>query len=234
MGVPDRRTSHVNVGCFTGSSEPHQERPASPGQTSSSEGGELKEDCRRYRDSPCSSIPQESLLLFWISFQSLFLSWRTLTHKAGFAWIHRKSRTCHAVAGRSQLLNLNFLSPTSTSWGCTVAAPNFVSDKRQMFSSYYARGFVCRSNTPKSCTSNTVSTCWGTLVLKPRRAATYLEGDSKSFLDTWALQIWFPQLINHKQKGTWLSKEESYSTLPMTDEASSFSVGGAAELKQVM
>lgn len=196
----------------------------------------LKQNCRLYRGSPRSSTPQENLLLFWISSQPVFLWWRTLTHKAGFAWTYcHKSCTRYAVVGRSQLLNFSLLTLPPPHENVTVVAPNFPSDQRQKrFPSYYARGFVCRSNTSKSRTSNTVSTCWGTLVLKPRRAATYLEGDWKPFLDTWALQIWFPQLIKRKQKGTWLSKEESHSTFPMTDQSSSVSVGGAAELKQVV
>lgn len=232
MGVPDRRTSPVNVGCFTGCSEPHQEWPASPGQTSSSK-GVAKQNCRLYRGSPHPSTPQENLLLFSVSSHTGFLWWRTLTHKAGFAWIIKVVAVMQQRGGHSSWTSASSaLTPPHKD--VTVVAPSFAPDQRQkMFPSYYARGFVCRSNTSKSRTSNAVSTCWGTLVLKPRRAATYLEGDGKPFLGTWALQIWFPQLIKPKQKGTWLSKEESHSTFPMTDQTSSVSVGGA-ETKQVM
>lgn len=193
----------------------------------------LKQNYRLYGGSPHSSTPQENLFLFWISSQTVFLWWRTLNHKSGFAWTYRhESCTCYTgVRGHSSWTSdSSALFPPHKD-----VAPKFASDQRQkMFPSYCARGFVCRSNTLKSHTSNTVSTCWGTLVLKPRRAATYLEADWKPFLDTWALQIWFPQLIKHKQKVAWLSKEENHSTFPVTDQASSVSVGGAAELKQVM
>lgn len=114
-----------------------------------------------------------------------------------------------------------------------VAVPNFASAHRKMFPSCYVRELPCRSNPWKSRTSNTASTCWGALALKHTGAATHLEGDGKPFLDTWALQIWFPQLIKRKQKEVCLSKEESHSTFPTTDQASSVSVGGARELKGV-
>lgn len=42
---------HMSMGCFTSCSELHQVLTASSGQTSSSKGGVLKQNCRLYRGS---------------------------------------------------------------------------------------------------------------------------------------------------------------------------------------
>lgn len=227
MGVLYRRTSYLSVGGCTSSFGPRLEQAVSPGQNCSSEGNETQ--LQAIQRLPTLFHTGKSPLDWNLLSGSVSVMENTSPHRV----CHHRSCMCRPKWGSHSSWTSGSSALPPPHMDIAAAVPSFASGQRKVFPSYYIREVVCRSNPWKSRTCNAVSTCRGTLALKHSGAATHLEGDWKPFLDTWALQIWFPQLIKRKQKGVCLSKEESHSTFPTTDQASSVSVGGAGELKGV-